>query len=570
MVLDAAKFVPPEPGAWELEQTHLQRPVSRWVQGVFPPNMMRGFKESMAKYGLLLSHLETAIVEEFAYVCPRPVGAPQGAKGSPPKLVFKLLTKLHPEIRRRMKRSREVWVNKTWREDVKLWYDEWGPAIAKQNRALATVDPRSLDDAALAEHLVAVHARCVDAVYRHHSLNGCSMLPIGDFLAHAMPWTKEPARVLLALLTGASPASCGARPELRRLAAAIRADAAIGARLASTAAAGEILDALRAAPGEIGEAAREYVLQAGLRLVGGYDIGEKSALEMPELLVGAIRCAVADTAPPREAAEAKAVAAETARVRALVPEEHRVEFDELLAEARLVYPIRDERGYNNDGFAMGLARRALLVVGERLVARGKLESADHAIDLSQDEALALFEGKFGPSREGVAARYTYRNQHTVRDAPAHLGLPPSKPPPAEWLPPAAARSTRAVGMALQHMFETFTPEPEHKPQPKTLRGLPASPGTYEGRARVVSGPDEFAKIEKGDILVARMTSPSYNVLLPLLGGVVTDRGGLLSHAAIVAREYGLPAVVGTVEGTRVIPDRARVRVDGATGEVQVL
>ena len=60
------------------------------------------------------------------------------------------------------------------------------------------------------------------------------------------------------------------------------------------------------------------------------------------------------------------------------------------------------------------------------------------------------------------------------------------------------------------------------------------------------------------------------MLLPLLGGIVTDRGGLLSHAAIVAREYGMPAVVGTTDATKLVPDGARVRVDGGTGEVQVL
>jgi pyruvate,water dikinase len=72
------------------------------------------------------------------------------------------------------------------------------------------------------------------------------------------------------------------------------------------------------------------------------------------------------------------------------------------------------------------------------------------------------------------------------------------------------------------------------------------------------------------VLVTRNTSPYFNVVLPLLGAIVTDRGGQLCHAAIVAREYGIPGVVGTREATTVIPDGARVRVDGTTGEVTVL
>jgi pyruvate,water dikinase len=114
-VLDAADFKPPAPGAWELEQTHLQRPLSHWVRELFTQNMMRGFKETTAKYGFLLDYLEPAVINGFGYMCPRPVGAPKGAKGPPPKLIFKLLTKLHPEVRRRLRRAGEVWHKKVWR-----------------------------------------------------------------------------------------------------------------------------------------------------------------------------------------------------------------------------------------------------------------------------------------------------------------------------------------------------------------------------------------------------------------------------------------------------------------------
>ena len=103
-----------------------------------------------------------------------------------------------------------------------------------------------------------------------------------------------------------------------------------------------------------------------------------------------------------------------------------------------------------------------------------------------------------------------------------------------------------------------------------LRGLAASRGVYEGPARRVSGPSEFDRIVKGDVLVTESTTEAFNILLPLLGAIVTDSGGLLSHSAIVAREYGIPGVVGTREATERIADGARVRVDGDAGEVTVL
>jgi pyruvate,water dikinase len=100
-------------------------------------------------------------------------------------------------------------------------------------------------------------------------------------------------------------------------------------------------------------------------------------------------------------------------------------------------------------------------------------------------------------------------------------------------------------------------------------GLAASPGSYEGRARIVREPKDFARLAPGDVLVARTTSPAYNTILPIIGAVVTERGGALCHAAIIAREFGIPAVVGTCRATTRIPDGARVLVDGDRGFVAV-
>jgi pyruvate,water dikinase len=125
---------------------------------------------------------------------------------------------------------------------------------------------------------------------------------------------------------------------------------------------------------------------------------------------------------------------------------------------------------------------------------------------------------------------------------------------------------RAIGVALGELFGSS--EEEH--EESLLRGLAASRGVYEGPARRVGGPAEFGRIMQGDVLVTESTTEAFNILLPLLGAIVTDSGGLLSHSAIVAREYGIPGVVGTREATERIADGARVRVDGDSGEVTVL
>jgi pyruvate,water dikinase len=102
-----------------------------------------------------------------------------------------------------------------------------------------------------------------------------------------------------------------------------------------------------------------------------------------------------------------------------------------------------------------------------------------------------------------------------------------------------------------------------------LKGFAVSPGVYEGPARVIRTIHELPDVQHGEILVTPSTGPTFNVVLPLLGALVTERGGALSHAAIVAREYGLPGVVGCPGATAAIRTGMRIRVDGFTGEVSI-
>ena len=105
---------------------------------------------------------------------------------------------------------------------------------------------------------------------------------------------------------------------------------------------------------------------------------------------------------------------------------------------------------------------------------------------------------------------------------------------------------------------------------KRLQGFPVSSGAYEGTARVITGVDQLPQVQLGEVLVTSSTGPTFNVVLPLIGALVTERGGVLSHAAIVSREYGLPGVVGCVGAVKAIATGNRVRVDGGTGEVWIL
>src|SRR5687767_11604037 len=120
-------FTPPSPGAWELEQTHTTRPPSVFVADVFPAAMMAGFKAGTRKYCLLLDHLEVAVINRFYYFAPRPVGAPKSAKGAPPRLLFEIMRRVHPEMRRRVAGAETVFRDRLWRQDVDMWDRELKP-----------------------------------------------------------------------------------------------------------------------------------------------------------------------------------------------------------------------------------------------------------------------------------------------------------------------------------------------------------------------------------------------------------------------------------------------------------
>jgi rifampicin phosphotransferase len=545
--VDDETFVPPNDGTWELDVTHFARPITWFTRSPLVSGFPRGFAEGLARYGLLLGRFDVAVIDGFLYAQRLPFGA--GGTATP------------EQMQDRIETSARAFTERFWREDLADWDEVVKPGAVAAHLALQAVDPTALSDDELAEHV----GRCRDhfeaMIELHHRYSAPSVMATGDFLAGALEWTGATAGELLGLLRGTSAVSTGvATAELDALADAVVASDNARAVLAAPDDPVAVLDVL-AADLDVGPAALAYLDAIRYRSIG-YDVGEPSAGELPATLVGAIRAAVAHRkSGPGDDGDAALTA-----IRGRVPAEHLVEFDDRLHEARLANRFRDERATYSDGWAVGLARRALLEAGRRLAARGALADPAHAVDTDAAELAALLRGEPGPTAEEVAARFRGRTTRTFDDAPPLLGPPPSPPPPLEALPEPARRATLAVNTAMANLFGV----PDTPNSTTVLHGLAVNKGVYEGPARLIADGADFDRIQPGDVLVTRMTSPYFTVVLPLLGAIVTDRGGQLSHAAIVAREYGIPGVVGTREATRLIPDGAHVRVDGTTGEVRLL
>lgn len=515
------------------------------------------------RYGLLLDHIEWAFVQGWAYLCPRPV-EPLGGWHRRNREAWDDLVRASPTLRHRMATSATVFERKPWREDLAAWDRRVNPTITEANRRLGQVDVARLGHDELPAHLDRCRAHLLRALYVHHRLNVTSAVPVGDLLVHAQEWTGIGAGELLQLLQGAGPRSTASAGELDRLTQELTRDpdahAALSARDDGTA----VLARLRSLPGSAGDAVTSYVELVGWWSGGtSADVADPCLMEMPDVLVESVRAAVTggvDSVPAANGGDAAGT------VRSAVPGAHRAMFDGLLADARAVHRLRDERALSCDVWARGLMRRAMLAAGTRLADAGALQHPLHVIDAGHDEIRSLLDRSAGPAAAELAERARRRHEASADDAPDVLGGPPPSPVPTTWLTAGPARTERAFRAYVAAMSEGD----DDVAAGSGVRGTPASPGVHEGRALLVHSASDLPRLREGDVLVTQSTSPAFNPVLPLAGAVVTDHGGQLSHAAIVARELGIPAVVGTGDATRRIADGARVRVDGNTGEVTVL
>jgi len=198
-----------------------------------------------------------------------------------------------------------------------------------------------------------------------------------------------------------------------------------------------------------------------------------------------------------------------------------------------------------------LARYPALEIGKRLAARGSIATAEEVFLLRCAEIEAAMAGK--SFKETAAERRAEIERFAQVVPPLHIGPPP---PPSD--DPIVDVIVRFFGVPVEPSTDAAV-----------ISGIAASPGTARGPAKVVRDLTEASKLSAGDVLVCEMTLPPWTPLFATACAVVADTGGVLSHCAIVAREYQIPCVVGTAVGTRAIKDGMMLTVDGSKGIVRI-
>ena len=219
-------------------------------------------------------------------------------------------------------------------------------------------------------------------------------------------------------------------------------------------------------------------------------------------------------------------------------------------------PLTPDHHFYIDQGANAHVRLVLIAVGEKLVAKGVLDSPDDVI-LFRYNQLREFIGDPG-SMDGRAIAAAARAGRAAAE----------KVQPRDWVGTVTATQLAFPYLNLWGFPDKFT-RSQVKEHGK-VSGIAGSPGVVEGVARVVMSEAEFDSLLEGEILVCQMTNPAWQVLYGKIIAVVTDAGGTVSHPAVLAREYSIPAVVGTSVGTSTIRTGQRIRVDGNTGIVEIL
>jgi pyruvate,water dikinase len=270
--------------------------------------------------------------------------------------------------------------------------------------------------------------------------------------------------------------------------------------------------------------------------------------------------------------ERERIAAEYSELLATVDD--RAAFDEVLRLARAVFPFVENHNFYCEHWHHSMFWNKVRELAAVFVDQGFFDDEEDIFYLHRYELYqALYDMLSGWATANPSGSAHWKREIAERRR-VMTKLREWAPPPALGKPPEAITEAATVMLwgITNDMVEQWlgAENGDAAEGAKELRGFAAAPGVSEGPARVITTVDQLGQVETGDILVCPITAPSWAPVFARIQGAVSDIGGIMSHAAIVSREYGLPAVVGTGFGTKRIKTGQRVRVDGNTGVVTLL
>ena len=530
-----------EQASWFADVMHNPLPVTPLNATLFQPAFSEGASRAFARLSLPVDGLRVSVQNGYVYLGPKPV------IGEPAELEARFAEG------QRITMELAPTVLQDWRETFE-------PEVLEHCKRILAYDYEGSSATEIAQFVNVLRANLVDVWDIHMRVNIPPMnavFALEELVAGTLG--EEAVAQSRLLLQGFDNKSIEMGRAIWTLSRWIRSDDALkSAVLAARVRGGAV---------ELGEAAQGSAFQErwkafldvyGWRSDRFFEIGHPSWHEDSSTPLTQLKGYVGmdDAQDPfaghtRQAAQRDRL---TDEFEARLPAEVRPDFRGILPMAQQYVPIAEDHNFTIDQKFTAVCRFAVLWLGRKLVADSLLRDPEDVFYLTFDEICAIGDGA---PPTGLDANVQQRRREHSRQA--SLQAPPmiGTPPPADA--PSDPLVTKFFGIGLVPSDDAHV-----------VTGHPCSTGVVTGEAKVVLTLDDAHKINPGDVLVCRMTMPAWTPMFGVVAAVVADSGGPLSHCAIVAREYLIPCVAGTQNGTAVIKDGMRVRVDGGTGIVTIL
>ena len=525
-------------GFWQWDKMHFPRPLSPQTQELFVNAYTTGF---------------TAAMDEWAY----PVGFQYmtfnyyGYFTTPPHDLG------DESMEDRIERHKGI-MHDVLPRMGELWEEEWLPSMMAGIDKARSTDYGALSDAELLESYDGMQKDLNQRMTVHGKINFvlASASLFSDFYTEEFSPedTTEPYECLQGFPTRSLDAGRG----LWALRAAIKASPAVAAVFENSEPL-EILSRLDESDDgrKFGAQFDAYLDEFGWR-TDLFEVEVPTWRENPEIPLNTLQgyMSLSDDADPETKYQEAVVTRErlltAAREKLAGSPEKLGQFNGLYEMARHYLPITEDHNYWIDQIGNAVVRLPLIELGKRLTKRGAIADGDDVYMLFRAEIAQALDGA---DQSALASqRRSEMEMWSKIVPPAIFGDPP---PPPEGDPMFAG------------LMKMFGGPPEPSSDPDVINGTGASAGVVQGTAKVVKNLSEASKLHEGDILVTEMTMPPWTPLFSIASAVVADTGGILSHCAIVSREYRIPCVVGTIVGTAVIKDGMRLTVDGSQGIVRI-
>jgi pyruvate,water dikinase len=551
-------------GYWEHDASHAPR-ANYPIESYIPPMLAEAVKSWATEFGYLFDGIEFRDIGGWTYQRLAPVGGKEGP--DLPAWLMWVLVRTVPMIRRRLAMAREAVDTDKAGQFIDRWYDSWLPELQSGIDALRGVDLSKLTDEALLAQLGDARRLCTRGVEIHAMLHGALAIILYELVTVCERLLDWDIAATLETVRGTSYKStepARQMAELTRL-ACDRPDVLEAARLPDS----EVVAFLDRTDPLFAEAFGRYVDEFG-HVALGQGVVEPTYAEMPSFLIRTISHQVeadfdATSTDEANRAQREETIAAARTLLSTVPADL-MQFDIAIERAQKAYPVREDNEFFTMSAPSAQFRYAILEVGNRLTERNVIDTRDDVMYLELSEAVEALDTKVDLC-EVVTHRKGQRAWAVANPGPPSYGN--ETPPPADlsFLPSDTRLPMEAMLWSLHSIMAVEASKTEQG-DAAAITGTPASAGTHTGPVRVVNNESEFSKIRAGDVLVCPVTSPVWSVLFPTIGALVTDTGGILSHPAIIAREYRIPAVVATGNATQLLRDGQIVTVDGSAGTVQ--